>query len=43
MSYTYTDPEYPALPKLKDWIGQKAYYYEDHGWGRNSQKLWIMK
>ena len=36
MSYTYTDPEYPALPKLKDWIGQKAYYYEDPWWGRNS-------
>ena len=30
MSYTYTDPNI-HVPKLKDWIGQKAYYYEDHG------------
>jgi len=34
MSYTYADPEYPALPSLKDWVGQEKYYYDSPWWGR---------
>lgn len=36
MSYTYADEEYPALPKLKDWVGADKYYYKSPWWGRNS-------
>ena len=35
MSYTYSDEEYPALPKMSDWIDHK-YYYDNPWWFRNS-------
>ena len=35
MLYTYADEEYPALPKMSDWIDHK-YYYDKPWWFRNS-------
>ena len=35
MSYTYSDDEYPALPKMSDWI-QGDYYYDKQWWFRSS-------
>ena len=34
MSYTYSDPTYPALPNLKDWVGTEKYYYDKPWWKR---------
>lgn len=34
MSYTYADDEYPAMPGLEEWIGQKEYYYTVPWWHR---------
>ena len=36
MSYTYSDINYPALPTLKEWIGQEKYYYDSPWWGRGT-------
>ncbi|MDA8882988.1 hypothetical protein N9I00_01160 [bacterium] len=36
MSYTYADEDYPGLPNLEKWIGQKEYYYKDPWWFRQS-------
>ena len=36
MTYTYADEEYPAMPKLKDWVDSDKYYYDQAWWFRNS-------
>lgn len=36
MTYTYADEEYPAMPKLKDWVDSDTYYYDQAWWFRNS-------
>ena len=43
MSYTYADIDYPALPSLKDWVGQEKYYYDSPGGEEQHQKHKIMK
>ncbi|MDA9993204.1 hypothetical protein N9E09_00875 [bacterium] len=36
MSYTYADEDYPAMPSLETWVGQKEYYYKTPWWFRNT-------
>jgi hypothetical protein len=36
MSYTYADDEYPAMPSLEEWVGQKEYYYNTPWWYRST-------
>jgi hypothetical protein len=36
MSYTYADEDYPGLPGIETWIGQKEYYYDTPWWFRKS-------
>ncbi len=36
MSYTYADEDYPGMPSLETWIGQKEYYYKNPWWFRAS-------
>ena len=34
MKYTYADEEYPAFPKLSEWVGADEYYYDKAWWFR---------
>ena len=36
MKYTYADEEYPALPKVLDWLEVDKYYYDKPWWFRNT-------